>query len=492
MPVPSLVAALRELAGDPTSTTTLSDALGAMARWLDLAGLRLQLTGAEPLPGVVAGWGSLAQADGGTARDLAEAGGPGIGRLWADGHEAATELAASGVITAVQAARAHLNAERARQHLAALDAALQGIAAVQSVDTVLQLIVDRSRELVGAQYAALGIVDAQGVIEAFLTSGIDAETRRRIGPLPRGHGLLGLIVRENASFRIRDIEMDPRKHGFPPHHPEMHSFLGVPITASGKSVGNLYLTNKIGQLEFSADDQELVERFALHAGIAIDNAHLHRRLQQMVILEERDRIGRDLHDTVIQRIYGVSLALDDVPDMLEADPEEASARVDAAIESLNSTIREIREFIFILRPPGDGPSSLTGSLRALADEVRMNTGLPVEVTLPGADLPWIEGPRARELLAIAREALTNAARHAAPGAVSVQLSARDGEVALQVIDDGAGFDTAAAERPGHHGLRNMRQRAESLGGSIEIESAPTRGTRIIVAIPTRIGAVEDR
>jgi len=169
--------------------------------------------------------------------------------------------------------------------LAALDAAVRGIAGLASLDDVLQIIVDRVRPLVGAEYAALGIVDADRRIERFITSGMDDETRRRIGALPEGKGLLGLIIRENRSFRVPDINQDPRRSGFPPNHPPMTSFLGVPITVKGVSLGRLYLTNKLSAKEFSAQDQSLVETFALHAGIAMENARLHERLQRLAVVD---------------------------------------------------------------------------------------------------------------------------------------------------------------------------------------------------------------
>jgi signal transduction histidine kinase len=490
-PVPLLVAAFRRVAAEPSSTEEVGAALGQIALAHGLAGIRLQLEAAEPLPTMAAGWGSLATGANGAGFELGGQDEPALGRLWVDGEDKARAITLASVAMAIDGARAHVRADRARQHLAALDGALRGIAAVLSVDSVLQLIVDRCRELASAQYAALGIFDTNGTIESFLTSGIDADTRARIGPLPRGHGLLGLIVSGNASLRIPDIELDPRRHGFPPNHPEMHSFLGVPIKVRDASVGNLYLTNKLGQPEFSADDQDLVERFALHAGIAIDNARLHRRLQQLSVVEERDRIGRDLHDTVIQRIYGVGLSLDDVPALMETDPVEASTRVDAAIESLNATIREIREFIFILRPPGEDPGSLAGSLRSLADEVRMQTGLPVEVRAD-PDLPPMANTRTAQVLAIIREALANVARHANATSVSVELLVGDAGVTLRIVDDGIGFDPVASSPPGHHGLQNMLRRTESLGGTFEIDSAPARGTRIIVWLPASSAKRESR
>ena len=178
----------------------------------------------------------------------------------------------------------------------------------------------RSDRVVGARYAALGIVDADGRIEKFITSGIDEATRERIGPLPEGRGLLGLIIRENRSFRIPDIGADPRGSGFPPNHPPMTSFLGVPITVKGVSLGRLYLTDKIGATEFSAEDQALVETFALHAGIAMENARLHEQLQRLAVIDERDRISKDLHDGIIQNMYAVSLSLEDVPELMDERP----------------------------------------------------------------------------------------------------------------------------------------------------------------------------
>src|SRR4029078_9256224 len=174
-------------------------------------------------------------------------------------------------------------AERAEAHLAALDVAVQRISGVLALDAVLQLIVDRVRELADAEYAALGIAHPDGVIERFITSGLTEDERARIGALPHGYGLLGLIIREGQTFRIPDIGADPRRVGFPPHHPEMHSFLGVPITVKGQAVGDLYLTNKRGAAEFGVDDQTLVERFAAHARLAIEHARLSHTLARLSV-----------------------------------------------------------------------------------------------------------------------------------------------------------------------------------------------------------------
>jgi signal transduction histidine kinase len=374
--------------------------------------------------------------------------------------------------------------------LQALDAAVRGISGVLDVEQVLQLIVDGVRELVGAQYAALGIVDEAGLITEFITSGITADERRAIGDLPRGHGLLGLIIRENRSYRIPDIGSHPESYGFPPNHPPMASFLGVPITVKREVVGRLYLTNKQDAPEFSVDDQALVETFALHAGIAIENARLYEQVERLAVVDERDRISRDLHDSVIQSIYAVTLSLDDVPELVGEAPAEARQRVDDAIDALHGVIRDIRNFIFGLRPLLLASGSLLDGLRALADELRRNTTTEIEVLGDEPDGVVVEV--VAELLAIAREALANVARHSGAGHASLRLATPDESVRLEIADDGRGIAPDADIARGHHGLPNMRARAVALGGTFDIQRGPgTSGTRIIVVIPrngTRRGA----
>ena len=365
--------------------------------------------------------------------------------------------------------------------LQALDAAVRGISGVLDVEQVLQLIVDRVRELVGAQYAALGIVDEDGRITQFITSGISAEQRRAIGDLPRGQGLLGLIIRENRSFRIPHIGSHPASYGFPPNHPPMDSFLGVPVTVKGEVVGRLYLTNKQEASEFSADNQAMVETFALHAGIAIENARLHEQVKRLVLVEERGRISRDLHDSVIQSIYGVTLSLEDVPELVEEAPADARQRVDDAIDALHSVIRDIRNFIFGLRPLLLDTGSLLDGLRTLADELRRNTAAEVDVV--GEEPDGLSVDVVAELLAITREALANVARHSGASHASLRLTTHDERVRLEIVDDGRGFEVDADIARGHHGLANMRARVEAHGGTFDVRAGPNAGTRIIVDVP---------
>jgi signal transduction histidine kinase len=364
----------------------------------------------------------------------------------------------------------------------AFDAATRAIAGLRSVDDMLQVIVDRVRPLVGARYAALGIVRPDGVIERFITSGLDPDGRRAIGPLPRGHGILGLIIRENSSFRIPDIATDPRRYGFPPNHPPMHSFLGVPVTVKGRSVGNLYLTEKAGAEEFSAADQRLVESFAVHAGIAIENARLHEQVQRLAIVDERERISKDLHDGIIQNLYAVGLSLEDVQEQLAEDPAEVERRVERAIDSIHLTIRDIRNFIFGLRPELLGGTTLVDGLVAIVDEFRHNSMVDVELDFSEL-LGEPDEVATPHLLGVVNEALSNIARHSGATRATVRAStADDGAVSLAVADNGHGFDPATAVSLGHQGLDNMRSRCATIGATMEIESSSS-GTTVEIRLP---------
>ncbi|HEU4572383.1 MAG TPA: GAF domain-containing sensor histidine kinase [Candidatus Limnocylindrales bacterium] len=373
--------------------------------------------------------------------------------------------------------------ERAEARRDAIDDAAEAISSVLQVDEVLQVIVDRVRDLVGAGYAALGIVDAYGFIESFITSGISTDQRARIGAPPVGRGLLGLIIREGRAYRIPDIAAHPDSVGFPPNHPPMTSFLGVPIVVKGRSIGNFYLTDKLGAAEFSDDDLRIVELFARHAGIAIENARLHGEVQRLAVVDERERIGRDLHDGIIQSLYAVSLSLEDVAELMSEAPEEAEARVERAIESIHTTIRDLRNFIFGLRPELLDRATLVESLRALADELRAHAVVEVETVLDPAAARAIDPERQAEVLHVAREALSNVARHSEATRATVELRSDGREMILVIADNGRGFDPSAERSGRHQGLRNMRGRVESIGGRLLVESAAGTGTRIIVRVP---------
>ena len=490
-PVVATLSALDDWRREPTPARlgVLQGALGAVVEAAGADGAYLMID-APPLPPLRIGVGTLVAGPGSDGRGVsfhpleAEEGDGRLGSLWldADPEVADAAIAARALELAVDSSWSRAMVRQTAGGLAALDEATRGIAGVLSVDEVLQVIVDRVRQLVRARYAALGIVDDGGRIERFITSGVTAAERARIGPPPRGHGLLGLIIRESRSYRIAEIADHPDSFGFPANHPPMHAFLGVPVTVKGSSVGNLYLTDKEGSPEFSEQDQRLVEMFALHAGIAIDNARLHEQVQRLAVIEDRERIGQDLHDGIIQSIYAVALSLEDLPDLMDEDRDVAVARVDRAIDALNVAIRDIRSFIFGLQPEALEGGDLVAGLSTLVDEFRVNTVIDIELDVedPAEELRL---DVRTQVLYITREALSNAARHSVATRVDVTLHSDSDGLSLTVADNGRGFDPAEVGGAGHFGLTNMAARAASVGGSLAVNSAPTTGTRIIVRIP---------
>jgi signal transduction histidine kinase len=369
--------------------------------------------------------------------------------------------------------------------LNAVDEAARAIAGVLDLESALQLIVERVRSLVGARYAALGIVGPDDRIQRFITSGVRHDQRTAIGPLPRGRGLLGLIIRKELSYRIPNIAAHPDSSGFPANHPPMTSFLGVPVTSRGRSVGNFYLTDKQGASEFTPADQRLVELFALHAGIAIDNARLHQQAADFAIIQERDRIGRDLHDGIIQSLYAVSLSLEDVPEMMVSSPAEAEGRVDAAIDSLQASIRELRNFIYGLRPETFDGADVPAGIAALGEQFRYNTLIDIDVDVDPTATRDVSPEHGAELLQLVRESLSNTARHAKARHLVVSLRREAEGSTLVIADDGVGFDALGPVAAGHQGLANMNARAQAVGATLRVESAKGEGTRIIVVLPSQ-------
>lgn len=374
--------------------------------------------------------------------------------------------------------------EQREQQLAALSKAAMAIAGELSLDRVLQQIVDSARGLIGAQYAALGVPNAEGLLEAFIYSGLSAEDAAHIPHLPRGYGLLGAIIREQRPIRLGHISDDPRSVGFPPGHPEMDSFLGIPILAGDDPVGNLYFTNKQGAAEFTLDDERLVVMFAAHAAIAIQNARLYEQVGRLAVLEERTRIGMDLHDGIIQSIYAVGLTLESVRLVLPEDPQEADQLLGVAIEGLNDAIRDIRNFILDLRPQrfaGD----LSEALARLKREFQANTAVPVTLTVTPEAVQGLPTAVSRALFLTSQESLANVARHARATEVHVRIERSEAAVRLTVADNGRGFDPAIEAQATGHGLANMRTRAEELRGNFTIESSPGKGTMIQLVLPVR-------
>ncbi|OGN81147.1 MAG: hypothetical protein A2X23_06655 [Chloroflexi bacterium GWC2_73_18] len=500
LPFHELLDALEAWERDPSPANrrAVGRALGRMAAANGALGARLELD-APPLPRLQAACGTVRRRPGASSRlfrrALSVGGEQPLGTLWLDlpADRSAEDarlppLAARAIETALDAAWSRARTRAVVRQLEALDEATRGIAGVLAVDRVLQLIVDLVRELAHCRYAALATVNDDGSIDHFVTSGLTRREAEAIGAPPRGRGLLGALIREGRLINIDELAGDPRAFGFPPHHPPMHSFLGVPLTVKGRNVGNLYLTDKIGDTRFGHDDEKLVVMFALHAAIAIDNARLHEQVQRLAVLEERQRISKDLHDGTIQSIYAVGLALENVPDVLDENPDEARTVVERAIEALNLTIRDIRNFIFGLRPELLEGAEIGEGLRALAEEFRINTLVDIEVEAPPGGVELLRPEQTAQLLQVTREALSNVARHARATRASIRLEVSPEAVHLSIADNGTGFDLRAEAAPGHQGLRNIAERTQDLGGVMEIDSAPGRGTTLRFRLPRLVPA----
>ena len=356
---------------------------------------------------------------------------------------------------------------------------------------VLQRVVDRSRSLVHTQYAALGVLDEHGqYIEQFITSGLDPSVRAQMGELPRGHGLLGALISEGTPLVIPEIGADPRSVGFPPNHPPMHSLLGVPIRSKGKVIGDLYLTNKIAQSKtsepthtvFDLDDLRIAEMFATQAAIAIENAQLYRKTQQLTILEERQRFGMDLHDGIIQSIYAIGLSLEEADLIVDTNADETHALIRQGLRGMNDVIRDIRNYILDLRPQRFQGRDLRHGLEELARELRANTLLTIDVDADDWSEHGLSAEQTVDLLHIAQEAMTNAAKHARATSLIVTLDEEDGYLLLSFADNGKGFDFSQAKDKGGYGLRNMRERATALGGDMQVDSGLGQGTRLEIRV----------
>jgi signal transduction histidine kinase len=371
--------------------------------------------------------------------------------------------------------------DRRRRQLQALNEAGLTLSAELDSASVLQKIVDLAAEVARARYAALGIFNENGEVVQFLTAGITQEQREKIGPLPRGRGLLGLLQDEQQPLRLKNIAEHPASVGFPKDHPPMASFLGVPILWRGRSVGNLYMTEKIGAAEFTSEDEDAIITLAAQAAIAIENARLYEQVGRISVLEERQRIGMDLHDGSMQSLYGVGLLLEDVADRLPEAAEQVRAPIERAVQLLNGTIAEMRRYVMGLRPIRGAERPLTESLPTLATVLGDQAHLSVKVDVdPDAERDLDPGQREATFY-VAADALTNVARHSRARNATVTFSRRDGAAVLEVQDDGIGFDTS--QRAPGLGIRNMRERAFVAGGRLHLVSTPGQGTSIRFELP---------
>jgi signal transduction histidine kinase len=374
--------------------------------------------------------------------------------------------------------------ERLSPALKAVSDAVLALAAELSVDEVLQRLVESARELAGARFAALGIPDGEGGFRRFLVAGMSDELVAAMGPLPRTHGMLGAMLEAQGPYRTHDIHRHPRFRGWwPPEHPDMRSFLGVPIVAREGVIGAFYLTEKEGGAAFDDADQELIELLAAHAAIAITNARLYEHSRELSILSERNRLALELHDVVSQKLFSLNLTAEAAATLLDRDPAAARAQLVRLRELARETLAELRSLILGLRPADLQRDGLEGALRKEIAMLRRVHGVEVEFHAQGDGSDG--GERDVEVLRIANEALHNAVRHARAARVVVRLEATDAMLVVEVADDGVGFDPNRVElRSRHLGLTTMEERASELGGRIEIRSSPGAGTTVRLELAT--------
>ena len=367
--------------------------------------------------------------------------------------------------------------------LRALNAAALQITSDLSIDAVLQSVVDSSRAVVGARYGALTVVDGDGKIVQFVTSGLTSEERRAIGNPPEGHGLLGYVKRTGLSYRSDSIAADPHSAGFPPNHPPMTTFLGLPLIYKFRVVGDLYLTDKLSG-GFTQQDEDAIAAFAVQAAIAIENARLYEKVQDIAVFEERERIAMDLHDGTIQSLYGLGLKLEECQERVEGEPRYVVSAIDRLIGDVNAIIRDIRNYIFDLRPLRLRGTDLVGALAELMRETRVNTLINTSVVVEEeAPCRSLTEEQVSQLYHIAHEAVSNAQKHARATSITAEVYEQDGAFRMRVSDNGQGFDPASNNRHGGRGMMNMAERVRVIGGHLWVESAPGQGTTLTVELP---------
>jgi signal transduction histidine kinase len=383
------------------------------------------------------------------------------------------------VLGQMQSRLARQNRELEALHRAAID-----IYGELALDTVLTKVVDQARQLLDARYGAVSVIDSEGTIQEFVTSGIDPHVEAKIGDPPIGRGLLGVVLHERGHLRVKDIGKDTRRHGFPAHHPEMHSLLAVPIVCKGPFRGNLYVAEKTTQDEFAPEDEETLVRFATEASIAIDNAHLNSQLRHLAVAEERALLAREMHDGMAQVLAYVNTKAQAVRAYLRRQKvAEAEEQLDQLAAAAREVYTDVREGILALRSQPALDESFHDALRTFLDRWREQSGVTAELTMD----PELEIPSRVELqlLRILQEALSNVRKHSGASLAYIELRRESDKIVAEVRDDGSGFDPAHRERAElpRFGLAIMRERAEGIGGSLDLISSAGQGTKVRAELP---------
>ncbi|MEN8113185.1 MAG: GAF domain-containing sensor histidine kinase [Actinomycetota bacterium] len=356
---------------------------------------------------------------------------------------------------------------------------VEGAAAVAGqtdLQAILSTTVEIAMDLTGARYGALGVIGQHGTVADFVHAGFDPEIIESIGSTPKGRGVLGVVMREGHTLRLDAVSDHPDSIGFPPKHPPMGSFLGVPLRAGTNLFGSLYLTDKDGG--FTDEDEALVEALAMIAGTAVRTVRLQQRLQSLAVAEDRERIARDLHDAIIQDLFAVGLSLQGQA-LKVVDPDVRKA-LEQDVESLDRTITSLRGFIFDLGAPAGEQRTLRSELRELVTRLAGPHDTEVHVAYTGS-LESLPQPVIDDAIQLVRESLSNSLRHSAADRITIDIHGGDDRLALSISDNGVGFNPA--EVAWGLGLTNLRERATRAGGHISIKSVSDGGTVVRATLP---------
>ncbi|MER7203031.1 diguanylate cyclase [Streptomyces sp. CB01635] len=374
-----------------------------------------------------------------------------------------------------------------RSGLSAVSSALLAMSRHLEVRDVLKTIVASARELLDAEYAALGVPDDHGGFAQFVVDGVSDAQWKAIGPLPRQHGILAAMLREAKTERLGDVREDPRFEGWPSAHPDMSDFLGLPVRDGDEVIGALFLANKKcpkpqGGCGFTLEDEELLTILAQHAAIALTNARLYERSRELTIAEERSRLAHELHDAVSQKLFSLRLTAQAAAALVDRDPSRAKGELQHVAELAAEAADELRAAVVELRPAALDEDGLIATLRTQIQV--LDRAHSAHVTFDCGGIRALPAAQEEAMLRVAQEALHNALRHSGAEHVRVTLDKRGSGAVLRVTDDGSGFEPKAVRHAGRHlGLVSMRDRSSGVGGRLTVESEPGKGTTIEMEVP---------